>query len=263
MRSRPINRYELLTCALKDHVLVGLDAVDPSDADPVLVRVHDSLRWHHCLRCGDWVPSHPPEHPTRDRVPTRDEIELPLRGPLLRDRYVLRLIALDRALHVVLLGSLAFLIFFFVGDHAALQRDYTQIVQAFGGPARSHPFLGRLQHYFTISPRHLKEAGAGIAAFAGLEAVEMVGLWFAKRWAEYLTFVATTAFLPFEVYELTSSVSALKLITLVINLAIAIYLLWAKRLFGLNGGARAEAQRRRAAGDWASLELDLGAVFPG
>jgi uncharacterized membrane protein (DUF2068 family) len=236
--------------------LVGLDAAEVTGADPVLVREHDGLRWHHCLRCGCWVLENPPGHPTRDRVPTRDEVELPLRGPLLRDRYVLRLIALDRALHVVLLGSLAFVIFFLAGNHAALQRDYAQILQAFGGPSRAHPFLGRLQHYFTITPRHLDEAGAGVAAFAALEAVEMVGLWFARRWAEYLTFIATIVLLPLEVYELTSGVSVLKLITFVINLVIAIYLLWAKRLFGVNGGHRAEAARRRAAGDWGTLEHD-------
>jgi len=69
----------------------------------------------------------------------------------------------------------------------------------------------------------------------------MVGLWFAKRWAEYLTFpVATILLIPFEIYELTSSVSALKLVTFVINVAIAVYLLWSKRLFGLNGGQRAK-----------------------
>jgi len=260
MRRRPPARYELLTCAWTDHFLVGLDAADVTGADPVLVREHDGLRWHHCLRCSCWVPKRRPEHPTREHVPTRDEIELPLRGPLLRDRYVLRLIALDRALHVVLLGSLAFVIFFLAGNHAALQRDYAQIVQAFGGPSRAHPFLGRLQHYFTISPRHLDEAGAGVAAFAALEAVEMVGLWFAKRWAEYLTFIATAVLLPLEVYELTSSVSVLKLITFVINLVIALYLLWVKRLFGLNGGGRAEAERRRAAGDWGPLEQDLDAT---
>jgi uncharacterized membrane protein (DUF2068 family) len=256
MRRRPPTRYELLTCAWKDHYLVGLDAADVTGADPVLVREHDGLRWHHCLRCGCWVLENPPGHPTRDRVPTRDEVELPLRGPLLRDRYVLRLIALDRALHVVLLGSLAFVIFFLAGNHAALQRDYAQILQAFGGPSRAHPFLGRLQHYFTITPRHLDEAGAGVAAFAALEAVEMVGLWFARRWAEYLTFIATIVLLPLEVYELTSGVSVLKLITFVINLVIALYLLWAKRLFGVNGGHRAEAARRRAAGDWGALEHD-------
>ena len=263
MRSPPPNRYELLTCAWKGHALVGSDAGDVRDADPVLVRVYEGQRWHHCLRCGDWVPRRPPEHPARELAPSRDDIELPLRGPLLRDRYVLRLIAVDRALHVVLLGSLAFVIFFFVGDHAALQRDYTQIVQAFGGPARSHPFLGRLQHYFSISPRHLDEAGAGVAAFAALEAVEMVGLWYARRWAEYLTFIATAALLPLEVYELTSRVSALKIVTFVVNLLIAVYLLWAKRLFGVRGGARAEHRRKRAALEWTALELDGAAPGPG
>jgi uncharacterized membrane protein (DUF2068 family) len=257
MRSRPPNRYELFTCGWKGHVLVGLDAAEVADADPVLVREHGGLRWHHCLRCATWIPKTAPEHPGRQHVPTRAEIQLPLRGPLLRDRYVLRLIAFDRAIHVVLLSALAFVIFFFVGDHAALQRDYTQIIQAFGGPSRSHPFLGRLQHYFTITPRHLDEAGAAVAAFAALETVEMVGLWFARRWAEYLTFIATAALLPLEVYELTSGVSALKLATFVINLAIALYLLWAKRLFGINGGDRAEEARRRAAGDWGPLEEGL------
>ncbi len=201
MRSRPPNRFELFTCAWRGHVLVGLDAADVTDADPVLVREYDGLRWHHCLRCGSWIPHQAPDNPTRQQVPVRDDVELPLRGPLLRDRYILRLIALDRAVHVTLLASLAFIIFFFVGNHAALQRDYTQIIQAFGGPSKSHPFLGRFKHYFTISSRHLDETGLVVAAFAALEAVEMVGLWFAKRWAEYLTFIATAALLPLEVYD--------------------------------------------------------------
>ncbi|HUY22967.1 MAG TPA: DUF2127 domain-containing protein [Acidimicrobiales bacterium] len=254
MRSRPPDRYELFTCGWRGHHLVGLDADRVTDVDSVVVREYAGTRWHRCLRCDGWFPRRPPEAPTRDTVPSRDEIELPLRGPLLRDRYVLRLIALDRALHVVLLAALAVVIFFFVGDHAALQRDYSQIVEAFGGPSRAHPFLGRFRHYFSITPAHLKEAGAGVAAFAALEAVEMVGLWFAKRWAEYLTFVATAALLPLEVYELTSRVSVLKIVTFVVNLAIALYLLWAKRLFGLNGGQQAEDERRRAAADWGALE---------
>ena len=49
-----------------------------------------------------------------------------------------------------------------------------------------------------------------LVAFAALEAVEMVGLWLNKRWAEYLTFIATTALVPFEVYEFTNGVSGSK-----------------------------------------------------
>ena len=42
----------------------------------------------------------------------------------------------------------------------------------------------------------------------------MVGLWLNKRWAEYLTFIATTALVPYEIYELTNGVSVFKLIAL-------------------------------------------------
>ena len=48
------------------------------------------------MRCDSWLALTPPDHPTRKYPPARDEITLPLRGKPLRDRYVLRLIALDR-----------------------------------------------------------------------------------------------------------------------------------------------------------------------
>ena len=82
----------------------------------------------------------------------------------------------------------------------------------------------------------------------------MVGLWLNKRWAEYLTFIATTALVPFEVYELTNSVSAFKLVALIINLAVVIYLLLAKRLFCLRGGHQAERARRERSSGWGAIE---------
>jgi len=257
MPARPANSYELLTCGWKGHVLVGTDAAQVTEADAAVVREFDGMRWYHCLRCYDWVAMTPPEAPARDRVPPREAIELPLRGRLLRDRYVLRLIAFDRAVHVTVLGGLAVVIFFLAGNHVALQRDYNQIIQAFGGPSESHPILGRFKHFFTITPTHLYETGVVVVAYAALEATEMVGLWFAKRWAEYLTFVATTLLIPLEIYELAASVSVLKLLTFVINVAIAAYLLWSKRLFGLHGGQHAEAERLRAAVSWEALENSL------
>ena len=45
-----------------------------------------------------------------------------------------------------------------------------------------------------------------------------------------------------------------KVIAFLINVAVVVYLLWAKRLFGLRGGAAAdEAERERDVG-WAALE---------
>jgi len=48
--------------------------------------------------------------------------------------------------------------------------------------------------------------------------------------------------------------SALKIITLIINLAIVVYLLVSKRLFGLRGGGRAERAEREADVGWDAIE---------
>ena len=87
-----------------------------------------------------------------------------------------------------------------------------------------------------------------------LEGVEAVGLWYQKRWAEYLTFVATIAFIPYEIYELSRAVSPFKVVAFVVNIAIALYLLFAKRLFGLRGGGAAEERERKRDVGWEALE---------
>ena len=89
------NRYELIACAFEGHALVGTDVAVIEDEDALVVREHDGLRWYRCLRCDAWLPRRPPAEPSRDRLPGREEIEVPLRGPALRDRYVLRLIAVE------------------------------------------------------------------------------------------------------------------------------------------------------------------------
>lgn len=57
-----------------------------------------------------------------------------------------------------------------------------------------------------------------------------------------------------KIYELTVRVSALKVIALIINLAVVVYLLLAKRLFGLRGGARVDAEERARDTGWTALE---------
>ena len=226
--------------------------------DQMLVRQIGGVRWHRCLRCDGWIMRPIPEHPARDRVEGRDEIQLPDRGPVLRDRYVLRLIAFDRFTHVVVLSFLAFVLFTFARHTHALHRDYVDIKTDLSGgdpgSAQARGFLGYLGRAFKYSPSSLIKLGLVLSAYAALEATEMVGLWLAKRWAEYLTFIATSLLVPFEVYELARGFSVFKIITLIINLAVVIYLLLAKRLFGLRGGHRAERERRDHLGGWEALE---------
>jgi uncharacterized membrane protein (DUF2068 family) len=256
--TKPANRYELLSCAIGGHVLVGTDAASVVGADRALVREMGAGRWYRCLRCDAWVPMPTPEDPTTDSVPDRQDIELPLRGPLLRDRYVLRLIAVDRAIHVTVLIILAVIIFFFLGHRSGLEHDYDEIMSSLtGGPNKPDELtglLGYFRHLFLIKPAHLYQAGLLVVGYAALEATEMVGLWLTKRWAEYLTFVATTLLVPFEIYEMSESFGTFKLITFLVNVAIAVYLLLAKRLFGLRGGHAAEHRRRVELGGWAAVD---------
>jgi uncharacterized membrane protein (DUF2068 family) len=267
-RYRPRLRYELIGCGLHGHELLGTDAAELRAGDHLFARESGGLRWYRCLRCDSWVVLTPPSQPARRHPPSREEVTLPLRGRPLRDRYILRLIAIDRMLHFLVLSALAAAVFLFAGDKAALNADFTRILHdlqgGLGGPMASsrHGIVHDLQRLFAVSIRNLYLVGTAIAAYALLEGVEAIGLWRGRRWAEYLTFVATIVFVPYEIHELTRSVTALKVVALVINLAIVAYLLFSKRLFGLRGGGRAERAEYDADVGWPAIERATPEPFP-
>jgi uncharacterized membrane protein (DUF2068 family) len=267
-RYRPKLRYELIGCGLHGHELLGTDAAELRAGDQLFARETGGLRWYRCLRCDSWVVLTPPAQAARRYPPSREEITLPLRGRPLRDRYVLRLIAVERVLHFLVLSALAAAVLLFASNKAALNADFTRILRdlqgGFGGPlvTSRQGVVHDLNRLFAVSITNLYLAGAAIAAYAALEGVEAVGLWLGRRWAEYLTFVSTIVFVPFEVYELAKSVTALKVLTLVINLAIVVYLLFSKRLFGLRGGGRAERAEYDADVGWPAIERATPQPFP-
>jgi uncharacterized membrane protein (DUF2068 family) len=252
----PRFHYELLVCGVRGHELLGVDAAELRPDDALFVRAEDGLRWYRCLRCDSWLPLPPPEAPVRRLPPARDEVELPLRGKALRDKVVLRVIAIDRALHFVLLAALAALLLVFASHVAGARRLFNRVVADYGGPGHvpKHGLAHDLERLVTLQSSTLRLVALVAAAYAVLEGLEAIGLWLMKRWAEYLTFVATTALLPLEVFELTKRVSPFKVVALVVNLAIVVYLLWAKRLFGLRGGATAEEAARARDVGWEALE---------
>jgi uncharacterized membrane protein (DUF2068 family) len=259
-RYRPKLRYELIGCGLHGHELLGTDAARLRDEDALFAREADGLRWYRCLRCDSWLPLSPPAHPTTTYPPRREDVVLPLRGRPLKDRYVLRLIALDRLLHFLVLSALAVGLFLFAQNRVALDSEFTRVVKdlqgGLGGPVNNSRsgVVHDLQRLFAVQVTNLYLVAAGAAAYAVLEGTEAVGLWLGRRWAEYLTFVATVVFVPYEIYELTKGVSWLKLLALIINLAIVAYLLAAKRLFGLRGGGKAERAEREHDVGWGAIE---------
>jgi Predicted membrane protein (DUF2127) len=59
--------------------------------------------------------------------------------------------------------------------------------------------------------------------------------------------VATSFFIPIEIFELTERVTWVRVGALIINIAAVVYILLSKRLFGLRGGHAAyEAERHEA-----------------
>ena len=255
---RPDYRYELFTCAWKGHALIGADAAVVTAADALIVREGDGVRWCRCLRCDAWFPVTVPADPATERVPSRDQIELPLRGPALRDRYVLRLIALDRALHVLILTTLGIVFLTFAGHNRSLHADYESLMNTLngGGAAalRVRGVLGYLGKAFHYTPTHLIVLALIFFGYACLEATEGVGLWFGKRWAEYLTLIATSLLIPYEIYELYLRISVLKVVAFVLNVLVVAYLLYAKRLFGVRGGHAAEVARKQELSGWQAVE---------
>ncbi|HEY0343709.1 MAG TPA: DUF2127 domain-containing protein [Solirubrobacteraceae bacterium] len=258
-RWRPRLHYELLVCGLAGHELIGIDARELPSDDTLLAREVDGVRWHRCLRCDSWLPVGAPAQPARERPPARDEIDLPLRGKPLRDKIVLRLIAANRLLHFVVLGAIAIVIFVFASHRDALRGRFYRIVAdlqtgASGDRPAGHGLLHEIERAFSLGSDTLRLVGVVFLVYAAVEGIEAFGLWYQRRWAEYLTFLVTASLLPLEVYELAHRVSVLKILTITINLAVVAYLLWAKRLFGLRGGVAAEERERARDVGWPALE---------
>ena len=249
-------------CGLGGHVLVGIDAAELRPEDSLWAREENGIRWHRCLRCDTWSALRPPVSPQYEHPPDRAEIEIPPRGQALRDKIVLRLIACDRVLHFLILGTLGIVVLILADHQAAARGEFDRVLAAIqggvaGGVVQTTGrvgFIRDLDKLLSLRAHALRTVGIALLAYAALEGVEAVGLWLLKRWAEYLTFIATTILLPLEVYEIANRVSVLKIIGFLINLAVVIYLIWAKRLFGLRGGGKVDQQRRAADTSWAAIE---------
>jgi uncharacterized membrane protein (DUF2068 family) len=258
-RFRPKFHYELLVCGVRGHILVGTDAELIRDVDSLFAREYDGMRWYRCLRCDAWLPLPTPARVRRRVPPDRGEIELPTRGRALRDKIVLRLIAVDRAAHFLLLGSLAVLAFVLASHRPRLVHLVNRLNVLFfggrsGGATPSHGLIHDIERLLTLDVTTLRLIGVAAGGYALLEGAEAYGLWFQRRWAEYLTFVATTLFVPYELYELANKVTVIRIAALTINVAILLFLLLAKRLFGLRGGAEADRTAREADSGWPAFE---------
>ena len=67
--------------------------------------------------------------------------------------------------------------------------------------------------------------GIGSFIYSSLLMTEGIGLWLEKRWAEFLTVIATSLLIPLELYEIYEKFTFVRLAILVVNLLIVWYLI--------------------------------------
>ncbi|MER6052508.1 DUF2127 domain-containing protein [Streptomyces sp. BHT-5-2] len=213
-----------------------------------------------CLRCGDFVLGEP-----HGSGPAADAPLVP-RGKVLRDLFLLRFLAVERAVRGVFIVLAAIAVWQFSNSQDAVRQFFDKNLDVVR-PVAVHfhydldhsPVVDTIRKTFGYRHSTLMLVAGALLVYALIEIVEGVGLWRAKRWAEYLTVVATAAFLPLEIYELTEKVSWLKIATLVVNILAVLYIALAKRLFGLRGGRAAFDEERQSA---SLLEVETSAGVP-
>jgi uncharacterized membrane protein (DUF2068 family) len=224
-------------CSRRGHVLY--EPVEQEYLSQVRAATGVGTAWR-CLRCGDFVLD----------VPTASgpaaEAPMPLRGKALRSRFIMRLLAIERVFRFLLVGLGAYAVWKFSNSEHALEllfdRNLTilrPVARHYGYDLDNSPVVATIRKFFSYKRADLDLAAGALALYAVIELIEATGLWLAKRWGEYFAAVATGLFLPIEIYELTEHATKFKIATLVLNVFAVVYLIWAKRLFGVRGGGKA------------------------
>jgi uncharacterized membrane protein (DUF2068 family) len=141
----------------------------------------------------------------------------------------LRLIAAFKLLKGLALLALG------IGALHLLHKDVEAIVlhwiNVFQVDPHSHYMHLLLAKLSLVDDRRLKELSVGTFIYSAIFLTEGVGLTLGKRWAEYLTIISTASLLPLEIYELAKHAGIGKVVALVINLAVVVYLIWELRRF--------------------------------
>jgi uncharacterized membrane protein (DUF2068 family) len=140
-----------------------------------------------------------------------------------RDR-ILTLIALfkfGKALLLIALGLGALQLI-----RSDIREQANRMFEALGSSIDVVPVLKVLRQIGALAPWRLRLIGGGAFLYAALFVTEGVGLWQQRRWAEYLTVIATASFIPFEVFEVVRRLTYPRASALLLNIGVVGYLIW-------------------------------------
>jgi uncharacterized membrane protein (DUF2068 family) len=90
-----------------------------------------------------------------------------------------------------------------------------------------HRIVTQLLEWFSgLSVSRIHALRIVTLAYAAVFAVEGIGLWMQKRWAEWLTVIITASLIPLEAWEIFLRPTIGKVLILLTNVAVVGYLVW-------------------------------------
>jgi uncharacterized membrane protein (DUF2068 family) len=247
--------WNLRACARAGHVTYG--PLEPEYRKKLEASTPLGPAWR-CLRCGTYVLGEPLGSGPAENAPVL------LRGKALRSAFILRLLAIERWLRGGLVLLLGIAVLQFKSSQVSIREVFDRDLSAakpllnqLGWNASDSGLIHSVEKALNAKGSTLDLVAAFLIFYGLLQIVEGIGLWLLKRWGEYFAVVATSLFLPLEIYEIIEKTTVLRVAALVLNLAAVVYLLLSKRLFGLRGGHRAYQEELH---EESLLEVELSAA---
>jgi uncharacterized membrane protein (DUF2068 family) len=115
-----------------------------------------------------------------------------------------------------------------IGALRLLHKDVASIadqwVNAFRVDPHNRYILWLVAKLSSVDDRKLRELSVGTFIYAAVFLTEGTGLALHKRWAEYFTIITTSSFLPLEIYEIVRHVTVAKIVALLVNILVVVYL---------------------------------------
>jgi len=236
--------WSLFGCGRSGHVTYAPD--EPDVRKRLTVRVGTEEAWQ-CLRCAAFVIGPPGMSGPASQAP---QVR---RGNELRSALILRVFAVERYLRAIVAAIIAFFVWRLQYSRQSIEAAFDreipivrELFHQFGYNIDNSKLVGLIQRALTLSPTTIEVVAIGLAAYAVIEVFEGTGLWLGRRWGEYFAMVATSLGLPYEIFDLVAGVTVTRVALFVINLALVLYLVVTKRLFGVRGGKRAYDARLRS-----------------
>lgn len=141
----------------------------------------------------------------------------------------MRLIIIWKAFKAVVLFAAG------IGAFALVHRDVQAVATDFVewlGIDAGHPYVEKaLRRIAGLTPQRITLIGIGAIIYSCVLTAQAWGLHQRKVWAEWLTVGLTSALIPVEVYEIVHRASVGKVIALIVNIAVVMYLLRHRWLF--------------------------------